>query len=96
MLYFKTNIEPKLPALAQLADGLAVRGLIDLIKKNPVGFEDLFIKRTDDITVERFMDEMEPLFSEKGSNKFLKEESTYKFFCDFIEKCYYDSKYISC
>ena len=92
LLYFKAIVEPKLPALAQLADGLDVRGLINLVKKNPIGFAEMFIKKDEDITVERFLEEVQPSFSEKGSNKFSTEESIFKLFCDYIEQCFYDGK----
>jgi len=91
-MYYKMSVEPRLAALTQIANGLEVRGIIDLIRKNPKGYKDLFLLSKEDLSIERFFEELNPEFSDKGSNKFPLEETTYKHFCDFVEKCFYDGE----
>ena len=93
LYYYKTTIEPKLPAIQQLTDGLNIRGLLDAIKNNPIGFKACFVYSPDNLSLDRFFEEMDSKFSEKGSNKLLKEEDIFKYFCDYLEKTFYDSKF---
>lgn len=81
-----------MPAIQLLCDGLKLKELLLEIRKNPVGFKDLFVSGMKLINLGRFLEELEPAFSPPGSNHYTKEEICFKVFCDFAEKCYMDGE----
>ena len=91
-LYFKKNIEPKLPALHQMAEGLKWRGLLHEIRTLPNVFYNCFVVNCNELSLEVFFDLLHVEYSPEGSNKQSKEVDVYKYFCDFMEYCYHDGK----
>jgi len=94
LLFFKSVVEPKLPAIYQLADGLDVRGLLKIIRDNPSYYEEYFVDHPNNLTLNRFCEEIQPQFSDTGSNKLTNEECVFKLFSDYIESCFYNGKKI--
>ena len=85
---------PHLPASHQLADGLNVRGLTDVVRgtKCRTTFENLLVHGNKIITCDIFMEILEPKFSTDGSNRFTKEKELYQQLIEYIEFVSYDGK----
>ncbi|XP_066925744.1 G2/M phase-specific E3 ubiquitin-protein ligase-like [Clytia hemisphaerica] len=87
MLYYKETLEPRIEAIRQFQAGLNMRGLLPLIKKHSEEFSKFFVFNAISIDYFQFVDEFKPIFQPEGSNKFIREEPIYKYFCDYIESC---------
>lgn len=82
-----------LPALNQLSDGLNLRGLLNLMRRSSDVFEKFFVIGSQDLKCDEFVDTIEGIFSESGSNAFNKEQELFQSFIDFCEYVNYDGKY---
>ena len=81
-------MEPIIPALQQLMDGINLNGYFNYMKKNPVSFQKYYLNNQAD-TYEDILSLFQAHFSDEGSNKHEKEIGIYKLFTDFIETCFY-------
>lgn len=92
-IFHKEFIEPLIPALQQMKEGLNVNGLLDEIQANPNAFKVMFVKSNEELTIESFNSLFKMSFSEQGSNKRQSETNVSKFLEDFIETCFHDGKF---
>ena len=86
ILLQKKYVEPGLPALQQLADGINVNGFLSPIRKNPDQFKPCSINSSKRFTFDDLMDLIEPNFSPKGANKYQPELNVYYYFTDTLEE----------
>lgn len=93
--YYKLELEPIIPSIQQLSEGLDVNGLIYILKKNGNQFSRFFVKKDGQLSEDSFLQLMEPLFSEPGSNKHTCEINTYKFFTDFVEDMFNNGEFVN-
>eukprot|EP00794_Sanderia_malayensis_P002217 gene2217-2525_t len=70
----------------KVMNGLQCYGLMDLIKNYPDVFESAFCPTEDFKSTRPVFSELE--FNEEGSNKKKIEVDVYKFFMDFVERCF--------
>ncbi|XP_066935084.1 uncharacterized protein [Clytia hemisphaerica] len=84
MVYHKEFWEPRMEAIRQLQQGINIRGLFPIIKENLDEFSKYFTynKKLDYFY---FVEQLKPQFAPEGSNKYMKEDTVYKFFCDYIQ-----------
>ena len=87
--YYKQEVEPKLPALQQIAAGLKLRGLLEKMWANPEVFKTYFVIGSNEITLKVLYHAIEVEYSPDGSNKQSIELDVYKHFCDFFEYSYH-------
>ena len=84
--YYKEVIEPIIPAIQQLKDGLNVDGLVETILKNPAKFKKFFvISSAIKLDEDAFLSLLRPIYSERGSNKYSVHINIFKYFTDFVE-----------
>ena len=92
-MVIKAKIEPLLPVIQEICNGLCCYNLSEVVKRNtdimrPVFCrDDSFIWQHDD-----FVNSLRPAFSESGGNKKSAEIVTYKALLDVIEYCFNDGK----
>ena len=73
----KKYVEPGLPALQQLADGININGFLSPIRENPDQFKPCSINSSKRFTFDDLIDLIEPNFSPKGANKYQPELNVY-------------------
>ena len=80
-----------MPLPHEIMNGLQGYGLMDLIKNHPDVFESAFCP-TEDFkwTYAEFSELLTPEFNEEGSSKKKMEVDVFKFFMDFVERCFED------
>ena len=92
-LFIKFKIEPLSMALSQLTEGLKCSGLQQVIRKNRSRSHFVFCPNDKFIwDFKSFTDMLQPVFSDDGSNKKVREVTVYKRFADLIERCFLDGK----
>lgn len=92
-LFVKEKIQPLSLAINEIAKGLETYGLMKVIKKQPDVFFHVFCPSTLlSWTTNLFFDKLSPTFSEEGSTKKETEINIFKWFKDFIERCFEDGK----
>ena len=82
-------MEPILPMILQIQNGLESYGVLDKIKMHTELFKPLFVYSEDNentIDSQKFLDSLLIMYSETGSNAKEKEVNTYKYFCDILEE----------
>lgn len=77
-------IEPLVPCVQQLKEGLNVDGLLSYVKKSPEKFRKFFVIKKS-LDEESLLSLLQPSYSMEGSNKHNKQS--------FIENIFYDGKY---
>ena len=82
------EIEPVIPALQQLKEGLDQIGLLESIKCNPLSYKSCFTASTKP-NLESVIDLFSAEYSVTGSNRKEKEVNLYKYFIDILESCFY-------
>lgn len=90
-MYFKEEVEPSMAALQQFSEGLDINNLLATMRANKALFKTCFVHQGEedfDILVELF----HPDYSEKGSNRYVKEVDIFKYFHDFLETCFYNGQ----
>ena len=88
-LFYKTHVTPVYTSLHQFAEGLKLFGVLDAIKDSPDIMRTLFSMSGGAAfawKVEDFLSEIDVVYSPHGSNLFMKEVDTYKYFCDVVEQ----------
>ena len=91
-IYIKVYVQPKIPMLNELASGLELFGVLQAIKRHPDEMRKLFtITSSEDMSSDELLNILCVAFSLHQS---LKDEeiSTYKAFCDFLQKLEYKGK----
>ena len=76
-------------SLHQFAEGLTLFGVLDAIKESPDIMRSLFMKSGGavfDWRVKDFLSQIDAVYSPHGSNLYMKEVDTYKYFCDVVEQ----------
>ena len=86
--YYKEEVEPIIPALQQLMDGINLDDFLNYMKKSPVSFQKYYLNNQAE-TYEDILSLFQAHFSDEGSNKREKEIDIYKLFTDSIETCFY-------
>jgi len=61
-IYFLEYLQPILPAIYQLVNGLNVRQLVDQIRNSPKNFKTFFVMEANDPKCPEFLDSTEPVF----------------------------------
>ena len=80
-------------ALSQLTEGLKYYELLQVMLKNSFLFYFVFCPNDKLIwDFKSFADMLQPVFSDDGSNKKVREVTVYKRFADLIERCFLDGK----
>ena len=74
-----------MPAVYQLAEGLNIRGLLDVLRKNPSLYRKNFVVGENEMKTDEFIDEVEPLYEREGTNFKSKEEALFQAVLDFFE-----------
>lgn len=85
-------IEPLVPCVQQLKEGLNVDGLLSYIKKSPEKFRKFFVIKKN-LDEESLLSLLQPSYSMEGSNKYVLEVDIFKYLTSFIENIFYDGKY---
>ena len=88
LYYYKGEVEPIIPELQQLRDGINLDGFLNYIKKNPVSFQKYYLNNQAH-TYEDILSLFQAHFSDEGSNKHEKEIDIYKHFTNFIKTWFY-------
>lgn len=82
----KSCIEPKIPMIKELEQGMNLFGVLDAVKQQPRLFEGVFSAESSqfDVTVDDLLDSLEVHYSQ---SQFLKEaeEDAFKYFCDTMQ-----------
>ena len=95
-LFVKEKIEPLSLAMNEIAKGLETYGLMKFIKNYPDVFFHVFCPSTLlNWTTNLFFDKLSPTFSEDGSTKKETEINVFKWFKDFIERCFEDGNFFA-
>ena len=77
-------------ALSQLTEGLKYYELLQVMLKNSSLFYFVFCPNDKLIwDFKSFADMLQPVFSDDGSNKKVREVTVYKRFADLIERCFW-------
>ena len=88
----KSKLQPALPILNQLLEGLKLYGLLDVVRSNPIVFRYVFCpNNVFSWTFEKLEECLCPEFSSDGSNLKSKEVDCYKVFMDSLESFFYES-----
>ncbi|XP_078490016.1 ubiquitin-protein ligase E3C-like [Ciona intestinalis] len=90
-IFIKSKIEPCLPVLVGIAEGLECYKIRDIVKSHVELLQPVFCPSslfTWDHN--NFLQILKPSFAEDGSNKKMKEMTTYKAFLDFTDCCWND------
>lgn len=88
-MYIKTYVEPKLPMLSQLADGLKLFGVLQAMQRYPSVMKPLFTAEERKIfTSDDFSAMLVTTFSVSQIKKD-QEIQTYKAFADFVQSLQY-------
>ena len=101
-ILIKEKIQPLLPIIDQIADGLSLMNLLDTVRANLGVFKHVFCRgNMFDWTFEKLEEFVNPSFSENGSSKKIMEINVYKSFMDAMECIFYGGVcsiyiYISC
>ena len=88
-LFYKTHVTPVCTSLHQFAEGLKLFGVLDAIKESPDIMRTLFTMSGSVVfawKVEDFLSQIDVVYSPHGSNLYMKEVDTYKYFCDVVEQ----------
>ena len=88
-LFIKYYLTPKLPMLDQLAEGLKLFGVLDLVREHEDEMRHIFTHNassivTDDQTIDLF----KPFYDDNTQRKEM-EINTYKAMCDFVEELHH-------
>ena len=79
-IYIKSCIEPKIPMIKELEQGLALYGLLNTVRQQPGLFEAVFLESSQfDITLDDLLDSLEVKYSQSQLLK-EKEEDVFKYF----------------
>lgn len=90
-LLLKSCLEPKIPMIEQLAQGLSLFGILDVMRKHSSQVANVFTPEGwSDITCDEFMQLLHPDFSEDGTRMKELEINVFKHFADFITSLQYD------
>lgn len=95
-IYFNTVVLNAVPALQQLADGLALNGLLKLMREKPSIYEVVFTQKGSSMfkwSYEDLMDSFQAEYSEQGSLKHLPEVNCHKAFVDAMEEIFNSGGY---
>lgn len=92
-IFYSKHILPILPALTQIAEGMDVRNLGQLLKNDSQFFSKIFMKGKNDLTFQIINDSLQPCFSPEGSNRRLKEMELFEAFLDFLENVSHQCKF---
>ena len=86
----KEVVQQRIPMLSQLVNGLAVCGLLESIRANPMQMKDLFCIDSAGCLLDNdmFVELTEAQFSQQQQKK-SKEIDTHKYFCDFVDKLFH-------
>ena len=80
--------------IKQLEEGLTLCGLLEKVRSKPSLFCPVFVEdNTFTVTAEDFLDGLIVVFSERQLEN-MKETTTYKHFCDYIDNLAHNGKYI--
>ena len=91
-IIIKSHIEPRLGMIKQLEEGLMLCGLLNKVITTPSLFRSVFVEDgTFTVTAEDFLDGLVVIYSERQLEK-MKETSTFKHFCDFIDNLSHGGK----
>lgn len=84
-IYIKSCIEPKIPMIKELEQGLALYGLLNTVRQQPGLFEAVFLESSQfDITLDDLLDSLEVKYSQSQLLK-EKEEDVFKYFSDMVQ-----------
>ena len=83
-IYYKFEIEPVIPALQQLKEGLDQIGLLESIRCYPLSYKSCFTASAKP-SLESITDLCSAEYSVTGSNRKEKEINLYKYFMDMLE-----------
>lgn len=85
-ILIKEKIQPLLPIIDQIADGLSLMNLLDRVRANLGVFKHVFCRgNMFHWTFEKLEEFINPSFSEDGSSKKIMEINAYKSFMDAME-----------
>jgi len=89
-IYYKLYVEPSIPAIEQLREGMDIYGFADVLHNNPTSFRECFVFNDKNLDIDDFLNLLDPQYSPTGSNRREKELLIYKHFCDMVDECYND------
>ena len=93
-IVIKAKVEPMLPVIEEIINGLNCYNIFNMIKQNPNVMRPVFCHGNQfEWHYEEFVNSLQPVFSEEGSSKRMLEVTTYKALLDVIEYCFNDGKH---
>lgn len=93
-MVIKGKIEPLLPIIGEISNGLCCYNLIEVIKHNADIMRPVFTKTESFVwKYDDFISSLRPKFSEDGSNRKSSEVTTYKALLDVAEYCFNAGKF---
>ncbi len=91
-----SGVAPLIPMVDQIREGLDVHGIVEILKEDRVNWQPIFTPSdTFSIDGDTFLDNVIPMYSDAGSNKYEKEINTYKAFSDCVQSMAHDCEYFS-
>ena len=91
-IYYSEFVFGNISALQQLSDGFDIRGLKGLMQDKPPLLEGLLVAGKKELLFAVFNDNLDPQFSERGSNKRAKEMELFQVFSDYLKFLSFDGK----
>ena len=93
-MVIKAKVEPLLPIIEEICNGLRCYNICDLVKQNPDIMRPVFCRNGSFVwNYTDFVKSLKPQFSEAGGNKKPLEVTTYKALLDVVEYCFNAGKF---